>query len=1034
MVKDVEASRITTREGPSWSRRIWVWITYSLTWWIPGFCLRIFGMRRKDIRMAWREKVALFLLILFCCVFVLLFIIVLPRVLCPKVEILSKYEVEGMNALNKAFVSVNGRYFDITDVMSNHINKIGVDKFQVQGILGMDVSQMFYPGKNWDSACPGITNPGATWDNILERDPQKFWPHYTVDSRTNTPSNYLGFLAKYAKGRIGWQPEFLDKWNDPTKKIVIIDDNVYDVAAYFQGQTSPGFFDDNMYKIFTNDLPGKDATPFMRTLKAQDPIYYRNVQNCMNNLFYIGTLDKRNSLRCQVSNIILLAASAIIVATIGFKFLAALRSMHSQNPEEIDKYVIVQVPCYTEGKESLEATINSIAKTDYDDKFKLAVIICDGMITGGGNSKPTPDIALEILFGSEEAVEEAKKTSRENLAYTAIGEGLKVENRGRIYSGLYDYQGHRLPFIVIVKTGNERETYKAGNRGKRDSQILLMRFLQKIYARDTLSELEYELYHHMTESIGVQPEKYEYTLMVDADTAISEDSITKMVSCMISNKRIVGLCGETFVGNEKENLTTMIQVYEYFISHHLAKAFESMFGSVTCLPGCFCMYRIRTKNYTPLLIAPALIDEYADSHVDTLHKKNLLSLGEDRYLTTLILKHHRNYKTMFTPDAECRTNAPSDFWVLVSQRRRWINSTIHNLMELMNLGQLCGFCCLSMRFIVFLDLLSTIVAPASVIYVAYMIYLLIWENTAIPVISLIMIGSIYGLQTIIFILKKKFEHIGWMLLYILAMPIFSFFLPLYAFWHMDEFNWGNTRVVTGEDGKEMEKGEDGEVLEPNAIPRKKIAQWKGERDATDEELLEINEGTHEGFPDIVRYGAQPLPQPQMHITGMNNNGMNNMNNPVMSMPLQYPAPPPTAPMMAYNPYYAPSHVASYVGHEYPPLSHYTGSNWGGSQMDEFDDARTEASFFAGGDLGRRSKRDRKHKKKRKSRKDVLQQENMDGGIVEQMSPDLLDKGKAVEKQKEEVTAQDNWGEWADKFIQTQEKSGEAGPSVVRKTD
>jgi chitin synthase len=29
----------------------------------------------------------------------------------------------------------------------------------------------------------------------------------------------------------------------------------------------------------------------------------------------------------------------------------------------------------------------------------------------------------------------------------------------------------------------------------------------------------------------------------------------------------------------------MIQVYEYYISHHLAKAFESLFGSVTCLPG-----------------------------------------------------------------------------------------------------------------------------------------------------------------------------------------------------------------------------------------------------------------------------------------------------------------------------------------------------------------------------------------------------------------------------------------------------------------
>ena len=32
-------------------------------------------------------------------------------------------------------------------------------------------------------------------------------------------------------------------------------------------------------------------------------------------------------------------------------------------------------------------------------------------------------------------------------------------------------------------------------------------------------------------------------------------------------------------------------------------------------------------------------------------------------------------------------------------------------------------------------------------------------------------------------------------------PVYSFFLPVYSFWCMDEFSWGNTRVVVGE-GKE----------------------------------------------------------------------------------------------------------------------------------------------------------------------------------------------------------------------------------------
>jgi len=160
------------------------------------------------------------------------------------------------------------------------------------------------------------------------------------------------------------------------------------------------------------------------------------------------------------------------------------------------------------------------------------------------------------------------------------------------------------------------------------------------------------------------------------------------------------------------------QVYEYFISHHMAKAFESLFGSVTCLPGCFTLYRLRTPDtHKPLLISNQLIEDYSENRVDTLHMKNLLHLGEDRYLTTLLLKHFPLHKTQFVRDAHAYTVAPDDWKVLLSQRRRWINSTVHNLGELIFLEQLCGFCCFSMRFVVMIDLVSTLTQPVTVVYV-----------------------------------------------------------------------------------------------------------------------------------------------------------------------------------------------------------------------------------------------------------------------------------------------------------------------------
>jgi chitin synthase len=300
------------------------------------------------------------------------------------------------------------------------------------------------------------------------------------------------------------------------------------------------------------------------------------------------------------------------------------------------------------------------------------------------------------------------------------------------------------------------------------------------------------------------------------------------VAVAADDSSVIALCGETRLENEEATVWTMIQVYEYYISHHLSKAFESLFGSVTCLPGCFSMYRIRSADKgKPLLISNRVIDAYSENKVDTLHKKNLLALGEDRFLTTLLLKNFPSFRTKFTPDAKASTNAPDQWGILLSQRRRWINSTIHNLGELVLMDELCGFCLFSMRFIVFVDLLGTILLPATTVYLIYLIIVVATGTAPIPIISLALIGAVYGLQMIIFLLKRQWQYMGWMLIYILAYPIWSFFLPLYSFWHMDDFSWGNTRIVVGEKGRrKIVAGTDEEPYDDSMIPLKRFSEYQ----------------------------------------------------------------------------------------------------------------------------------------------------------------------------------------------------------------
>jgi Chitin synthase len=86
-----------------------------------------------------------------------------------------------------------------------------------------------------------------------------------------------------------------------------------------------------------------------------------------------------------------------------------------------------------------------------------------------------------------------------------------------------------------------------------------------------------------------------------------------------------------------------------------------------------------------------------------------------------------------------------------------------------------------------------------------------------------MLGVVYGLQAFIFIIKREFMLIGWMVVYILSYPVYSFFLPVYSFWCMDEFSWGNTRVVVGEGKEKKVIVNDDEKFDESIIPLKKFS-------------------------------------------------------------------------------------------------------------------------------------------------------------------------------------------------------------------
>jgi chitin synthase len=160
-------------------------------------------------------------------------------------------------------------------------------------------------------------------------------------------------------------------------------------------------------------------------------------------------------------------------------------------------------------------------------------VICDGNIKGAGESKTTPDYVVSMMKDLAIPADEVQAFS-----YVAIANGHKRHNMAKVYAGFYDYDDatvppekqQRVPMICIAKCGTPREAGEAkpGNRGKRDSQIIIMSFLQKVLFDERMTELEYEIFNGIFKITGLSPDVYDLMLMVLKLRGVVDDRLMRI--------------------------------------------------------------------------------------------------------------------------------------------------------------------------------------------------------------------------------------------------------------------------------------------------------------------------------------------------------------------------------------------------------------------------------------------------------------------------------------------------------------------------
>jgi chitin synthase len=398
------------------SRRVWVVFVWALTGWIPSFVLRFVGrMKRPDVRMAWREKVSLMFVIAFINCFIVFYIVFFGNLICPnKDKAWSTKEVGFHQGGDDFYVSIRGRVYDISKFWQ--IEHGDTDTRPTDALM------LPLAGKNLDPyfpmpmtlACPGFQNLTDSYRLEFNSTDAIEIPQAVHTSGSQQPDpttrlrdfdwyseRFLPRIKKYFKGDLVHSKKLIaEEARTKDRKWFIINEKVYDLTDYFhtarrmRNAPTHDFLPPAVTDLIKNNL-GADISARWKT--GDNHADWENSLNCLNNYFYVGKTDFREAGKCQFNSYILLAFTIILCTVILTKFLAALQLGSKRTPMAQDKFVVCMVPAYTEGEDQLRKGLDSLTALQYDNKRKLIFVVCDGMIVGGGNDRPTPKIVLDIL-------------------------------------------------------------------------------------------------------------------------------------------------------------------------------------------------------------------------------------------------------------------------------------------------------------------------------------------------------------------------------------------------------------------------------------------------------------------------------------------------------------------------------------------------------------------------------------------------------------------------------------------------------------
>lgn len=327
------------------ARKWWVRITWLFTWFIPSFLLSSLGrMKRPDIRMAWREKLTIFTMIILACGTVLFYIIVFGMLLCPNSnKAWNTSQLAEHAGTNDYYAAIAGKVYDFTSfykMQHSDLSSYTTTSDIMLEFAGLDLTNYF--PMPMTIACPGLvtstdlTMMHGNFTPILDYAIHTSGPLQTTDgTKLNDinwyPDRLSPFIKQYYKGDFVWdKSDIQQQADDGTKMWAIYNSKVFDLSDYFytvtyySGSSGEGVPDAEFMDAKVTDLfkqsPGTDITKELNAaLASMDSTKADQTMTCLDNAYYLGVTDFRKTPRCLVQNYMLLAFSILLMTVTAAK-------------------------------------------------------------------------------------------------------------------------------------------------------------------------------------------------------------------------------------------------------------------------------------------------------------------------------------------------------------------------------------------------------------------------------------------------------------------------------------------------------------------------------------------------------------------------------------------------------------------------------------------------------------------------------------------------------------------------------------------